>query len=34
MELDGILCSGLICLEDICLMTIIDYRVNYELRAL
>lgn len=33
MELDGILFSGLICLENICLMTVIDYRVNYELRA-
>lgn len=31
---DGILFSGLICLENICLMTIIDYIVNCELKAL
>lgn len=29
---DGILFSGLICLENICLMTVIDYIVNCELR--
>lgn len=31
---DGILFSGLICLENICLMTVIDYIVNCEFKAL